>query len=69
MRSSGARPHARAALPALQWWDCHAFIGPYAGGTEYDEGRPYISAIDGPGGPIITGDHLTRDRATSPLII
>ena len=21
MRSSGARPHARAALPALQWWD------------------------------------------------
>ena len=20
MRSSGARPHARAALPALQWW-------------------------------------------------
>ena len=34
----------------------------YSGGTEYDEGRPYISAIDGPGGPIITGDHLTRDR-------
>ena len=33
------------------------------GGTEYDEGRPYISAIDGPGGPIITGDHLTRDRS------
>ena len=31
------------------------------GGTEYDEGRPYISAIDGPGGPIITADHLTRD--------
>ena len=27
----------------------------------HDEGRPYISAIDGPGGPIITGDHLTRD--------
>ena len=22
---------------------------------------PYISAIDGPGGPIITADHLTRD--------
>ena len=36
----------------------------YSGGTEYDEGRPYISAIDGPGGPIITGDHLTRDRST-----
>ena len=32
------------------------------GGTEYDEGRPYISAIDGPGGPIITGEHLTRYR-------
>ena len=39
-----------------------SWLGPYAGGTEYDEGRPYISAIDGPGGPIITGDHLTRDR-------
>ena len=38
-----------------------SWLGPYAGGTEYDEGRPYISAIDGPGGPIITGDHLTRD--------
>ena len=35
------------------------------GGTEYDEGRPYISAIDGPGGPIITADHLTRDMPTS----
>ena len=34
------------------------------GGTEYDEGRTYISAIDGPGGPIITADHLTRDRPT-----
>ena len=41
-----------------------SWLGPYAGGTEYDEGRPYISAIDGPGGPIITGDHLTRDRPT-----
>ena len=31
---------------------------------------PYISAIDGPGGPIITGDHLTRDRASrSSLLI
>ena len=40
-----------------------SWLGPYAGGTEYDEGRPYISAIDGRGGgPIITGDHLTRDR-------
>ena len=39
-----------------------SWLGPYAGGTEYDEGRPYISAIDGPGGPIITADHLTRDR-------
>ena len=29
-----------------------SWLGPYAGGTEYDEGRPYISAIDGPGGPI-----------------
>ena len=38
-----------------------SWLGPYAGGTEYDEGRPYISAIDGPGGPIITADHLTRD--------
>ena len=37
----------------------------YSGGTEYDEGRPYISAIDGPGEPIITGDHLTRDSAIS----
>ena len=36
------------------------------GGTEYDEGRPYISAIDGQGGggPIITADHLTRDTPT-----
>ena len=25
---------------------------------------PYISAIDGPGGSIITGDHLTRDIST-----
>ena len=38
-----------------------SWLGTYAGGTEYDEGRPYISAIDGPGGPIITADHLTRD--------
>ena len=45
-----------------------SWLGPYAGGTEYDEGRPYISAIDGPGGPIITGDHLTRDRPTLVLI-
>ena len=36
----------------------------YSGGTEYDEGRPYISAIDGLGGPIITGDHLTRDSSS-----
>ena len=42
-----------------------SWLGPYAGGTEYDEGRPYISAIDGPGGPIITGDHLTRDTSLS----
>ena len=41
-----------------------SWLGPYAGGTEYDEGRPYISAIDGPGGPIITADHLTRDSTT-----
>ena len=39
----------------------------YSGGTEYDEGRPYISAIDGPGGPIITGDHLTRDNSAHCL--
>ena len=38
-----------------------SWLGPYAGGTEYDEGRPYISVIDGPGGPIITADHPTRD--------
>ena len=38
-----------------------SWLGPYAGGTEYDEGIPYISAIDGPGGPIITADHPTRD--------
>ena len=42
-----------------------SWLGPYAGGTEYDEGRPYISAIDGPGGPIITADHLTRDRTAT----
>ena len=28
---------------------------------EHDEGRPYISAIDGPAGPFYYGDHLTRD--------
>ena len=39
-----------------------SWLGPYTGGTEYDEGRPYISAIDGPGGPIITADHETRAR-------
>ena len=41
----------------------------YSGGTEYEEGRPYISAIDGPGGPIITGDHLTRTRAIVKFLI
>ena len=41
-----------------------SWLGPYAGGTEYDEGRPYISAIDGPREPIITADHLTRDTAS-----
>ena len=44
-----------------------SWLGPYAGGTEYDEGRPFISAIDGPGGPIITADHLTRDRTIDEL--
>ena len=46
-----------------------SWLGPYAGGTEYDEGRPYISAIDGLGGPIITADHLTRDRPCSKTSI
>ena len=46
-----------------------SWLGPYAGGTEYDEGRPYISAIDGPGGPIITGDHLPRERTPSASLL
>ena len=28
---------------------------------------PYISAIDGPGGPIITADHLTRDSTIASM--
>ena len=30
----------------------------------YSKGGPYISAVDGPGGPILGGDRLRRDRAT-----
>ena len=33
----------------------------------HEERRPYISAIDGRAGPIITGDHLTRDTTMPTL--
>ena len=46
-----------------------SWLGPYAGATGYDEGRPYISAIDGPAGPIVTGDHLTRDMPTNCVLL
>ena len=35
------------------------------GGDHAWQGEPITAAVDGPGGPILAGDHQGRDRPTS----
>ena len=55
----------RAERGCMRAQPCRRYSGGTASYSAHDPlasiHGPYISAIDGPGGPIITGDHLTRD--------
>ena len=57
MRSSGARPHARAALPALQWGVPYAPGCPYSRKYRHPDAHIYVN-MGTPGCPYLRGVYI-----------
>ena len=45
----------------------YAFSNARAKGTVCDYGGPILAETDGPGGPLVAGDHLFRDKTNLSL--